>query len=74
MLGPPLPNQAMDKKGIEFHIAVQDYFGSLATVLSLYAQSLNTRRFSPKKIAEGLCRKSQELNYLQNHYRIEKPE
>jgi hypothetical protein len=61
----------MDKKGIEFHILEQDYFGTLATVLSLYAQSLKTRRFSPKEVAEGLCRKSEELSYLQKHYRIE---
>jgi hypothetical protein len=62
----------MDQKGVEFHIEVNDYFGSLATVLSLYTQSLKTRRFSPKKIAEGLCRKSEELSYLQQQYRIEK--
>ena len=61
----------MNKKGVEFHISVQDYFGTLATVLSLYAQSLTRRRFSPKEVAEGLCRKSEELSYLQKYYRIE---
>ena len=62
----------MDKQAIEFHVEENDFFGQLATLLSLYAQSLETRRYSPKKIAEGLCRKSEELSYLQQQYRIEK--
>jgi hypothetical protein len=60
----------MDKQEVEFHIAHDDFFGSLATVLSLYSQPLKRRRFSPREIAEGLCRKSEELDYLQRHYRI----
>jgi hypothetical protein len=62
----------MDKKGVEFHISVQDYFGTLATLLSLCAQQLKSGRLSPEEIAEGLASKSEELSYLQKHYWIKK--
>jgi hypothetical protein len=61
----------MDKKGIEFHIAVQDYFGTLATVLSLCSQNLRSGRLSPEEIAGDLSTMTEELSYLQKHYRIE---
>jgi hypothetical protein len=62
----------MDRKGVEFHISVNDYFGTLATVLSLLAQNLQAGRSTPEEIAGDLGIKSEELTYLQNNYRIEK--
>jgi hypothetical protein len=62
----------MNKKGVEFHIKVQDYFGTLATVISLGAQGLKTGRSTPEEIAQDLTVISEELCYLQKHYRIEK--
>jgi hypothetical protein len=60
----------MDKKKVEFHISVNDYFGTLATVLSLYAQDLKAGRSGPEKIAQDLLTKSDELMYLQDQFRI----
>jgi hypothetical protein len=60
----------MDKKGVEFHIEGNDFFGTLATVLSLVAQDLKAGRSSPKKLASELFTKSDELVYLQERYCI----
>jgi len=49
-------------KSLKFHIKSQDYFGTLATVISLCRQ---TGREIPKHIIE-------DLMYLQKNYRIEK--
>ena len=57
-----------DIKGLKFHIESDDYFGTLATVLSLLKQSL-----SGKKTLENLKlldSKVEELMYLQNSYKI----
>jgi hypothetical protein len=62
----------MDKdriKGLEFHISVQDYFGTLATVLDLLRQDLEdgvkieNSHISLKKLTDDLI-------YLQRNYRI----
>lgn len=62
----------MDKQGVEFHVSVDDYFGTLATVLSLFAQKLKAGTSAPKKIAKDLSVKADELLYLQEQYRIQK--
>ena len=62
----------MDKQGMEFHVSVNDYFGTLATVLSLCAQDLKAGRSTPEEIAEELLLKSEELLYLQEQYCIQK--
>jgi hypothetical protein len=64
----------MDKQRVEFHVSVNDYFGTLATVLSLWAQDLKAGRSSPKEIAKDLSAKADELLYLQEQYHIEKSE
>ncbi len=56
---------AMDQKGVEFHIAENDYFGTFAAVLSLIAQDLKAGRSSSKKLTSELFTKSDELLYLQ---------
>jgi hypothetical protein len=50
----PVTDPAMDRKGVEFHISVNDYFGTLATVLSLLAQDLKAGRSTPEEIAGDL--------------------
>ena len=57
---------------MEFHISVNDYFGTLATVLSLCAQKLKAGTSTPREIADDLSVKSDELLYLQEQYRIQK--
>lgn len=47
--------------GLKFHIKSQDYFGTLATVLSLCRQT-------GQEIPEGVI---EDLMYLQQNYKIE---
>ena len=48
---------------LEFHIKEQDYFGTLATVLDLLAQDLDTQSARLKNIRDDLL-------YLQERYEI----
>ena len=57
------------RRGLEFHIETNDYFGTLATVLDLSRQTLgNTAR--ERMIAEHLAKNVDDLIYLQKKYRI----
>jgi hypothetical protein len=57
------------QRGLEFHIKINDYFGTLATVLDLSRQTLgNTAR--ERMIAEHLIKNIDDLIYLQEKYRI----
>jgi hypothetical protein len=62
----------MDQEGVEFHVSVNDYFGTLATVLSLCAQDLKAGRSTPEEIAQALSIKVAELLYLQDQYCVYK--
>lgn len=59
----------MNKKSLEFHIKSDDYFGTLATVLSLINQSMERDNINKKytKTMNGLVR---NLMYLQKGYKI----
>lgn len=58
----------MSKKSLEFHIKSSDYFGTLATVLSLIKQtSENNKKYI--RIFENIVK---DLMYLQNNYKIVK--
>lgn len=58
----------MKKQSLKFHIKSDDYFGTLATILSLIRQTLenNTNR---KRTLEKVV---EELMYLQEEYKIVK--
>ena len=58
-------------KGLDFHVSVQDYFGTLATVIDLVRQDLGIRRYAERN-DEALMRMRDDLMYLQAHYLIEK--
>jgi hypothetical protein len=64
----PITYQDMDKEGVEFHVSANDYFGTLATVLSLCAQDLKAGKSTPEEIAQALSVKVDELLYLQDQY------
>jgi hypothetical protein len=53
---------------LKFHIESDDYFGTLATVLSLQEQNLS--EYKKFKVSEILKNKVDELMYLQNNYKI----
>lgn len=55
------------KKGVDFHIKHNDYFGSLATSLSLVSQSLPKEDEKYKEVLNNLV---EELLYLKDNYRI----
>jgi hypothetical protein len=65
-----ITDRDMDKEGVEFHVSANDYFGTLATVLSLCAQDLEAGGSTPEEIAEALSVKADELLYLQDKYRL----
>ena len=58
-------------KGLEFHIKVNDYFGTLATILDLSRQTLGDS-VREREVAGYLERSVKDLMYLQANYRIEK--
>jgi hypothetical protein len=54
----------MNKESIEFHIANNDYFGTLATTLDLLRQAIEDRGYRAED-AELLRRITDDLLYLQ---------
>ena len=59
------------RRGLEFHIEINDYFGTLATVLDLSRQTLGSSA-SEREVASYLERSVKDLIYLQANYRIVK--
>ncbi len=59
----------MSKKRIQFHIASDDYFGTLATTLDLFRQTVKRRGYT-RRDAKLLERLTEELLFLQAHYVI----
>ena len=58
----------MSKKSLEFHIKSDDYFGTLATVLSLIRQTPE----NIGKYIKTLDNLEKDLLYLQKEYKIVK--
>lgn len=56
----------MSQKSVKFHIESSDYFGTLATVLSLIKQSPG----NIKEHERGLNNVIKDLMYLQKEYKI----
>lgn len=59
----------MNKKSLKFHIESQDYFGTLATILSLIRQTINVEDFSNTNL-KILKKIEVDLNILQKNYKI----
>lgn len=60
-------NLLKDESSTKFHVKNNDYFGSLATVISLIKEKNN---LSAKEYKEILCNIEKDLIYLQNNYKI----
>ena len=57
------------RRGLEFHIKINDYFGTLATVLDLSRQTLgNSAR--EREVVGYLERSVADLMHLQSNYEI----
>jgi len=59
----------MTQKSLKFHIKHQDYFGTMATILSLIRQEKEKLEARHNKTFKRLEKK---LVYLQNNYQINK--
>jgi len=59
------------KKRVDFHIEENDYFGTLATILSLLCQKLE-KETTNKECVRVLNNQVENLMYLQNKYKIVK--
>lgn len=59
----------MSKQSVKFHIKSGDYFGTIATVLSLIRQSVSEKKII-KTNERILKRMEKDLMYLQKEYKI----
>ena len=57
------------RRGLEFHIRINDYFGTLATVLDLLRQDME-QSDEKQKNTELLRRVRDDLQYLQESHEI----
>jgi len=61
----------MSKKSLKFHINSSDYFGTLATILSLVRQTIGNKKSIDNNI-KTLDNIEKDLMYLQQNYKIVK--
>ena len=59
------------QRGLEFHIEINDYFGTLATVLDLSRQTLG-QSAREREVSSYLAKNVDDLMYLQRNYKIVK--
>lgn len=58
-----------DLDGLKFHIKSNDYFGTLATIISLIRQNISKKESHELNI-ETLNKIEKDLIFLQNNYKI----
>lgn len=58
-----------DLDGLKFHIKSNDYFGTLATIISLIRQNIEKKEGYELNI-ETLNKVEKDLMFLQNNYKI----
>lgn len=65
-----------DEESVKFHVQKKDYFGTIATILSLIKQDLNNIEIEDKesvdKIKKTLNNLEIDLSYLQKNFKINK--
>lgn len=66
----PLLWLARDEQGAKFHVACNDYFGTMATVLSLLKQQITKEGCSSSLINKTLNGLEKDLLFLQTNYNI----
>jgi len=57
------------RQGLEFHVKVDDYFASLATLLDLLRQSLGDSAWD-RRVADSLEKSVEDLMYLHRNFKI----
>lgn len=66
----PLVWLLQDQKSVAFHVQNDDYFGTIATVISLIKQKIKKECPESKKIDQALNNLEKDLLYLQKNYQI----
>ena len=66
----PLCWAVKDETSVKFHVKSDDYFGTIATVLSLLKQQLEKDGVSNAVILKTFRNLESDLMFLQKHYRI----
>jgi len=66
----PLVWLLQDEQSVAFHVQNDDYFGTIATVISLIKQKIKKECPGSKKIDQALNNLEKDLLHLQKHYQI----
>jgi hypothetical protein len=60
-----------DEQSTKFHVAADDYFGTIATIISLMKQKLEKNPMEcPPDFKDTFERLEKDLTWLQNNYQI----
>ncbi len=62
-----------DKESVKFHIKKEDYFGTIATILSLIEQDLEKNEYKQEldRVKKSLNELKKDFIFLQKNYNIE---
>ncbi len=66
----PLIWAVQDAKSVKFHVANDDYFGTMATVLNLWEQHLQKNGVFNAAFKRALKNLKRDLLFLQKNYQI----
>lgn len=66
----PLVWLVKDETSVKFHVASDDYFGTIATVLSLVRQEMKKGGPRAAALKKTLDNVEKDLLFLQKHYQI----
>ncbi len=67
----PLILLMRDEDSVRFHVKNDDYFGTIATVISLIRQKLKKEKRPNDLAAQALNNLEKDLIFLQKNYRID---
>lgn len=68
----PLIWVVKDEKSVKFHVENDDYFGTMATVLSLLKQEIDKDQNQKEKIKKTFANMEKDFMWLQKNYKITK--
>lgn len=67
----PITSVVRDEASVKFHVASDDYFGTVATILSLLKQEIKkSGRADSTRLLQALKNLEDDLLFLQKNYRI----
>jgi len=66
----PLVWQVKDEESVKFHVQNDDYFGTVATLLSLIRQEIYKNHQPSEKVKTTIDNLEKDFLWLQNNYQI----